>query len=87
MKTVYPLQTKFAGGIIRQTGKACANKIVPDQTAKEQSDLGLFDCFLQHLTYCLPEWVSSDHQRRYSFLEIQRSKINSFSYWVIFLDF
>ena len=26
-----------------QTGKVCANKIVPDQTApKEQSDLGLF---------------------------------------------
>ena len=40
-------QTK-SKNLITQTGTACANKIVPDQLAsREQSDQGLFVCFLQ----------------------------------------
>ena len=51
LSTIY--WVKFLNNQTILTGKACANKKVPDQTALrgavEQSDQGLFVCFLKQI--------------------------------------
>ena len=56
---ILPLTPEFQDQITH-AGKACANKIVSDQTApKEQSDLGLFVCLVQQSVYRMDYYLRS----------------------------